>query len=160
VSRCIPTGDATITLGVDTHKDTYVGVARDGLGRFQGTLRVAANLAGYKRLLAWASEFGHLEHVGGEGTGTFGAGLARFPKAQGIKVFELIRPKCRDQYRTGKSDPTDAEAAACAALAGTAPGVPKDADGEVEVIRALRITRHSVVKARTLRQPTNCKLCW
>jgi transposase len=148
VSRSIPTGAATITLGVDTHKDTHVGVALDGLGRFQGTLSVAANPAGYKRLVEWASEFGHLEHAGVEGTGSFGAGLARFLKAQEIKVFEVIRPKRRGQYRSGKSDPIDAEAAARAVLAGTATGEPKDADGEVEMIRTLRTTRRCAVKGR------------
>ena len=60
----------------------------------------------------------------------------------------MIRPKRRDQYRAGKSDPIDAEAAARAVLAGTATGQPKDADGEVEMIRTLRITRRSAVKAR------------
>jgi transposase len=148
VSRCIPTDAATITLGVDTHKDTHVGVALDGLGRLQGTLSVAANQAGYRKLLEWASGFGHLEHAGVEGTGSFGAGLARFLKAEGIKVSEVTRPKRRDQYRTGKSDPIDAEAAARSALAGTATGAPKDADGMVEMIRTLRITRRSAVKAR------------
>ena len=148
MSLCIPTGAATITLGVDTHKDTHVGVALDGLGRLQGTLSVAANQAGYRKLLEWASGFGHLEHAGVEGTGSFGAGLARFLKAEGIKVSEVTRPKRRDQYRTGKSDPIDAEAAARSALAGTATGAPKDADGKVEMIRTLRITRRSAVKAR------------
>jgi len=137
-----------ITLGVDTHKDIHVGVALDGLGRFQGTLSVPANLAGYKKLVDWASEFGPLEHAGVEGTGSFGAGLARFLKAQGIKVFEVVRPRRRDQYRAGKSDPIDAEAAARAVLAGTATGEPKGADGKVEMIRTLRITRRSAVKAR------------
>jgi transposase len=148
VSRCIPTGAATITLGVDTHKDTHVGVALDGLGRFQGTLSVAANLAGYRKLLEWASEFGHLEHAGVEGTGSFGAGLTRFLKAEGVSVFEVACPKRRDQHRTGKSDSLDAEAAARAVLAGTATGEPKGADGKVEMIRTLRITRRSAVKAR------------
>ena len=60
----------------------------------------------------------------------------------------MIRPKRRDQYRAGKSDPIDAEAAARAVLAGTATGQPKSADGEVEMIRTLRITRRSAVKAR------------
>jgi transposase len=148
VSRCIPTGAATIPLGMDTHKDTHVGVALDGLGRLQGTLSVAANPGGYEKLLEWASGFGHLEHAGVEGTGSFGAGLARFLKAEGIKVSEVSRPKRRDQYRSGKSDPIDAEAAARAVLAGTATGEPKGADGEVEMIRTLRITRRSAVKAR------------
>ena len=148
MSQCIPTDAAAITLGVDTHKDIHVGVALDGVGRPQGTLSVPANPAGYRKLVEWASRFGPLAHAGVEGTGSFGAGLARFLKARGIKVSEVIRPKRRDQYRSGKSDPIDAEAAARAVLAGTATGEPKDADGEVEMIRTLRIARRSAVKAR------------
>jgi transposase len=56
--------------------------------------------------------------------GSFGAGLARFLSAEGIKNFEVARPKRRDQYRTGKSDSLDAEAAR-AVLADTATGEPK-----------------------------------
>jgi transposase len=148
VTRCIPTDAATITVGVDTHKDAHVAVALDGLGRRQGTLSVPTTPEGYKKLVVWASEFGPLEHAGVEGTGSFGAGLARFLKDRGIRVSEVIRPKRRDQYRTGKSDPIDAELAARSVLAGTAIGQPKDADGEVEMIRTLRITRRSAVKAR------------
>jgi transposase len=133
---------------VDTHKDAHVAVALDGLGRCLGNLSVQANPAGYKKLVDWANGFGPLEHAGVEGTGSFGAGLARFLKARGIRVFEVIRPKRRDQHRAGKSDPIDAEAAARAVLAGTATGQPKDADGEVEMIRTLRLARRSAVKAR------------
>lgn len=61
-----------------------------------------------------------MEHAGVEGTGSFGAGLARLLRSRGIRVSEVIRPKRRDQYRAGKSDPMDAEAAARAVLAGTA----------------------------------------
>ena len=81
-------------------------------------------------------------------------------RAQGIEVFEVIRPKRRDPYRSGKSDPIDAQAAARSVLARTAIGQPKDADGEVEMIRTLRITRRSVVKARALRRPTRYRLCF
>jgi transposase len=84
-----------------------------------------------------------------EGTGSFGAGLARFLRVEGIEVFEVIRSKRRDQYRSGKSDPIDAEAAARAVLAGTATGQPKGANGEVEMIRTLRSARRSALKART-----------
>ncbi len=148
MTRCILTDAATITLGVDTHKDAHVAVALDGLGRVQGTLSIPTTPEGYKKLVDWASEFGPLEHAGVEGTGSFGAGLARFLKGRGIRVSEVIRPKRRDQYRSGKSDPIDAESAARSVLAGTAIGQPKDADGEVEMIRTLRITRRSAVKAR------------
>jgi transposase len=128
--------ETKITLGVDTHKDTHVAVALDGLGRHLGTLSVPTNTTGYRELLGWARELGIIEQVGVEGTGSFGAGLARLLKAEGIPTREVIRPKRRDQYRSSKSDPIDAEAAARAVLAGTATGKPKDADGQVEMIRA------------------------
>jgi transposase len=112
VSRCTPADAQAFTLGVDTHKDVHVAVALDGIGRRLGTLSVPANPAGYEKLADWAEKFGPLEHAGVEGTGSFGAGLARFLRAQGIRVYEVIRPKRRDQYRSGKSDPIDAEAAA------------------------------------------------
>ena len=146
--RSVLTNTEVITLGVDTHKDIHVAVALDGLGRRLGTLSVPAIPAGYENLVNWARGFGPLERAGVEGTGSFGAGLTRFLRAQGIEVFEVIRPKRRDQYRSGKSDPIDAEAAARSVLAGTAIAQPKDADGEVEMIRSLRITRRSAVKAR------------
>lgn len=151
--RCIPTDSEGITLGVDTHKDFHVAVALDGLGRRLGTLSIPTTPAGYEELVDWANGFGPLEGVGIEGTGSFGAGLSRFLRSKGARVFEVDRPKRRDQYRCGKSDPIDAELAARAVLAGTATGRPKDADGEVEMIRTLRLTRRSAVKARA--QATN-----
>jgi len=146
--RCIPTDAAGLTLGVDTHKDFHVAVALDGLGRRLGTLSIPTTPAGYEKLVDWANGLGPLVAVGIEGTGSFGAGLARSLRAEGAKVFEVDRPKRRDQYRSGKSDPIDAELAARAVLAGTATGRPKGADGEVEMIRTLRVTRRSAVKAR------------
>jgi transposase len=65
---------------------------------------------------------------------------------------EIERPERRDRQgrrRRGKSDPSDAEAAARAVLAGTAIGQPKAADGRVEMIRVLRVARRSALKART-----------
>lgn len=57
--------------------------------------------------------------------------------------------KRRHLRRKGKSDPIDAEVAARAVLAGEAAGVPKSADGRVEMIRTLRSARRSAVKARS-----------
>ena len=80
---------------------------------------------------------------------SYGAGLARHLRAAGISVVEVERPKRRHLRRNGKSDPIDAEAAARAVLAGEAVGVPKSADGRVEMIRVLRSARQSAVKARS-----------
>ena len=128
--------------------DFHVAVALDGLGRRLGTLSIPTTRSGYEKLAEWANGFGPLESVGIEGTGSFGAGLTRFLRAEGTRVFEVDRPRRRDQYRSGKSDPIDAELAARAVLAGTATAQPKDTDGEVEMIRTLRVTRRSAVKAR------------
>jgi transposase len=138
----------SVTLGVDTHKDAHVAVALDGLGRRLGALSVPATTEGYKAIVGWARGHGSVERAGVEGTGSFGAGLARYLKDEGVEVREVVRPKRRDLHRSGKSDPIDAEAAARAVLAGTATGRPKGADGEVEMIRVLRAARRSAVKAR------------
>ena len=53
------------------------------------------------------------------------------------------------RYRKGKSDPTDAEMAARTALAGVADATPQSGEGEVEMIRMLKSTKDSAVKART-----------
>ena len=87
--------------------------------------------------------------AGVEGTGSYGAGLARHLKAAGIAVVEVDRPKRRHLRRNGnKSDPKDAESAARAVLSGEAAGVPKSGDGKVEMVRTLRAARRSAVKAR------------
>lgn len=141
--------EVAVTLGVDTHKDAHVAVALDGLGRHLGTISVPNTGNGYRKLMQWAEGLGDIECAGVEGTGSFGACLTRFLIARGTEVREVVRPKRRDQYRSGKSDPIDAEVAARAVLAGTATSLPKGADGQVEMIRALRATRRSAVKART-----------
>ena len=125
-----------------------MAVALDDLGRLLGTEQFASGTAGYKKLLAWLSHFGRLEAVGVEGTGSWGAGLARYLASEGVKVLEVVRPKRQVRRRRGKSDPADAEAAARAVLAGEELGTPKAATGPVEAVRLLRIARRSAMKAR------------
>ena len=90
------TGVAVI-LGVDTHLDFHVAVALDHLGRRLGESSVPATVKGYERLLRWAERFGPVRCAGVEGTSSYGAGLARHLKAQGIKVLEVERPKRRQR---------------------------------------------------------------
>lgn len=84
-----------------------------------------------------------------EGTGSFGAELARYLHANQIAVIEMDRPDRRARRAAGKSD----SAAATVVLSGRAKGIPKQRDGSVEAIRGLRVVRASAVKART--QTTN-----
>ncbi len=84
-----------------------------------------------------------------EGTGSWGAGLARQLRALDIEVVEVNRPNRQRRRRSGKSDPADALAAARAVMSGEADAVPKSADGAVESLRLLRIARASADRART-----------
>jgi transposase len=138
-----------ITVGVDTHKDRHVAAAVDQSGRVLASTQAPTTVNGFKQLLAWAQAHGRVDRFGIEGTGAYGAGLARFLRAAGQQVVEVDRPNRQTRRRQGKSDPVDAEAAARAALAGTASGSPKARDGAVEAIRALRVARRSALKART-----------
>ncbi len=147
-----PETEVAVILGVDTHLDFHVAVAVDHLGRRLGESSAPTTAKGYERLLRWAEGFGPVRCAGVEGTSSYGAGLARHLRACGIEVLEVERPKHRrrsSRRNLQKSDPSDAESAARAVLAGEASGVPKSGDGRVEMIRALRAARRSAIKART-----------
>ena len=135
--------------GVDTHKHTHVAAAVDSAGRLLGTAEFTADRRGYGRLLRWLGSLGVLALVGVEGTGSYGAGLARHLTGEGVAVVEVNRPNRQTRRRRGKTDTVDAEAAARAALSEEATAVPKSGDGPVEAIRALCVARRSAVKART-----------
>jgi len=138
-----------ITGGVDTHADSHVAAALDGIGGLLGTESFPATPAGYARLLAWLQSFGTVGLVGVEGTGSYGAGLARYLAAAGIAVVEVDRSDRQDRRRSGKSDPLDAVSAARAALSGRARGAPRGRDGNVEAIRALMVAKRSARGERT-----------
>ncbi len=138
-----------VTGGVDTHGKTHHAAAVDQAGRMLGDQEFPATAVGYQQLLSWLRTFGRVVKVGVEGTGAYGAGLARHLSTSGIAVVEIDRPDRKTRRSKGKSDPIDALAAARAALSGQAAGVPKTRTGPVEAIRALRVARRGAVKART-----------
>ena len=138
----------SITGGVDTHLDVHVAAALDDRGALLGVESFATTESGYKKLLAWLSDFGPVELVGVEGTGSYGAGLTRHLQAEGVRVVEVDRPNRQRRRRKGKSDPQDAISAARAALSGDASGEAKSRDGNVESMRVLRVARTSARKGR------------
>lgn len=139
----------TIIGGVDTHTATHHAAVIDARGRILGDSEFPATSAGYVAMLTWMRSYGKLSQVGVEGTGAYGAGLTRFLHERDVEVLEVPRPDRRLRRQHGKSDPIDAEAAARTVLAGKASGAPKLADGPIEAIRMLRVTRGGAVKART-----------
>jgi transposase len=145
----MPPADCLVTVGVDSHKELHVAVALDQLGRRLGACTVATTPRGFGQLDRWAQRLGVIQRFGVEGTGSYAAGLARWLQARGHQVVEVTRPNRQTRRRQGKSDPVDAEAAARAALAGQGLVRPKVADGIVEMLRVLRMTRRSALKARS-----------
>ena len=138
-----------VTGGVDTHRDEHVAAALDGVGGLLGTASFPTTTAGYGGLLAWLRSHGEISSVGVEGTGSYGAALARHLSAAGVRVLEVSRPNRQVRRRYGKSDVVDAIAAGRAVLSGEANGTPKTHDGPVEALRALKSLHHSANKART-----------
>src|SRR5712691_4552255 len=138
-----------ITGGVDTHADVHVAAALDPIGGLLGVEEFPATAAGYSHLLSWLGEFGTVALVGIEGTGSYGAGLARYITTAGVRVVEVDRSDRQDRRRRGKSDPLDAVSAARAAQSGRARGASKGRDGAVEAIRALMVAKRSAAGERT-----------
>jgi len=138
-----------ITGGAGTHADTHVAAALDPVGGLLGVREFPATSAGYAGLLGWLGGFGTVCLVGIEGTGSYGAGLARHVTAAGVRVVEAGRSDRQDRRRQGKSDPLDAVSAARAAQSGRARGAPKGRDGAVEAIRALMVAKRSARHERT-----------
>ena len=81
-----------ITGGVDTHSEVHVAAALDPVGGLPGTREFPASAAGYAGLLDRLGGFGNLALAGVEGTGSYGAGLARYLAAHGVRVVEAARP--------------------------------------------------------------------
>jgi transposase len=137
VDTCVVCG------GVDTHVDFHVAAALDEIGGLLGIESFETTEAGYRKLLTWLEGFGAVLRVGVEGTGSYGAGLTRFLHDHRVEVVEVDRPNRQLRHRKGKSDPTDAVAAARAALSDEASGIPKLRNGPVEQMRILSVARRS-----------------
>ena len=143
-----------VTGGVDTHLDINVAAALDSIGGLLGVAEFSTSAAGHDELLGWLGEFGPIARVGVEGTGAYGAGLARFLRNSGVEVLEVDRPNRQARRRHGKSDTVDAIEAARAAQADRQLGAAKTRDGNVEAIRALVVAKRSAksTKIKSLNQ--------
>ena len=110
--------DRIVFGGVDTHRDVHMAAVVDSTGRVLGTAPFRADTAGYQQLGDWLGSHGRVVRVGIEGTGSYGAGLARYLTEAGVEVTEVNRPNRQLRRRLGKTDATDAQGAARAVLNG------------------------------------------
>jgi transposase len=134
--------------GVDTHLNLNMAAALDGIGGLLGVEEFKTTAAGNKALLGWLQSFGPLARVGVEGTGSYGASLARYLRRAGVDVVEVDRPNRQERRRKGKTDTVDAVEAARAAQADRQLGQAKSRDGHVEAIRALVVAKRSAKSSR------------
>ena len=116
-----------VIIGLDTHQGEHVAVVVDQQGVRLGECRAPANTRGHWELEGWSQETGDITAFGIEGTGSYGAGIARFLTGRGNTVVEVNRPDRSTRYRKGKSGPTDAEMTSRAVLAGVANATPNQA---------------------------------
>jgi len=138
-----------ITGGAGTHADTHVAAALDPAGGLPGVREFPVTAAGYAGLPGWLGGSGTVCLAGIEGTGSYGAGLARHMSAAGVRVAGAGRSGRQDRRRQGKSGPLDAVSAARAAQSGRARGAPEGRDGAAGAIRALMAARRSARSGRT-----------
>jgi transposase len=81
-----------IVGGVDTHRDVNVAAVVDMNGGVLGVESFPTTADGHRRMGSWMSGFGTIERVGIEGTGAYGAGVARFFMRASVLVIEVDRP--------------------------------------------------------------------
>jgi transposase len=135
-------------LGVDSHVDHHALGVLAASGELVAEDELAADPAGYRQALALAERQAPGRRLWAiEGTGCYGAGLARFLVAHGERVLEVERPARTGSRGRLKSDPLDALRAARLVLAGQPLAQPR-AGEQREELRALLTTRAGAVAVR------------
>ena len=70
-----------------------MAVAIDRQGVRLGELHTVATINGYGELERWSRSLGEIQVFGIEGTGSYGAGVARLLTSRGHTVVEVNRPR-------------------------------------------------------------------
>lgn len=139
---------ADLVVGVDTHKRSHSFVVLETrTGALVAEWQLPASAQGYRQALALAQRLGQARRLWAvEGSGSYGAGLARFLLGAGETVREVERPLRRGLQGRMKSDSLDARRAAQAAL--ERPLAHPRAAGAREALRVLLATREQAVEVR------------
>jgi len=141
-----------VVIGVDTHKHTHTAaVVTAATGAAVDNVTVTTDPDGYRALVDMADRHRGLRVWAIEGTGSYGAGLARLLTARGEWVIELDRPRRPVRRHGAKSDPLDAVRAAREALARPDLAAPRS-DGQRAALAVRLAARRSAVGAATIAQ--------
>jgi transposase len=136
-------------VGVDTHLEEHVvAIVGAPSGAVVARRSVRANVHGYRSALRFAEEHAAGARVWAiEGTGSYGAGLARYLACCGESVVEVGRTPRAERRLRGKDDSLDAVRTARAALASETLALPRSGERR-EALRLLLIARRSAVDVR------------
>jgi transposase len=136
-------------LGVDTHRDEHVlAVVASPAGAVVAGTAAPTNVRGYRELLRVADRHALGRRAWAiEGTGSYGAGLARYLARRGETVLELSRTPRGERRLRGKDDALDAVRTARAALASETLALPRAGERR-EALRVLLVARRSAVDVR------------
>jgi transposase len=127
-------------IGVDTHRDQHVlAVVTAPAGAVVASRAIGANGRGYREALRFAEQLATGKRAWAiEGTGSYGAGLARFLSEQGEAVLEFSRTLRAERRLAGKDDALDAVRIARAALASETLALPRAGERR-EALRLLLV---------------------
>jgi len=136
-------------VGVDTHRDEHVlAVVTAPAGAVVARRVIGADRRGYREALRFAGQVAAGRRVWAiEGTGSYGAGLARSLSEQGEAVLEIGRTPRTERRLAGKDDSLDAVRIARAALASEKLALPRRGERR-EALRLLLVARRSAVDVR------------
>src|SRR5262249_32729249 len=135
-------------VGVDPHRDAHaLAIVHAGTGGAVRSVEVKASARGYAQALRLAEREAPGRRAWAiEGTGSYGAGLARFLSARGERVLEVGRTR-RERRSHAKTDALDALRAARGVLGEVELATPRSA-GEREALRALMVARAGALAAK------------
>jgi transposase len=136
-------------VGVDTYRDEHVlAVVAAPAGAVLARQAVGADAGGYRRALRFAVQYAPGARAWAiEGTGSYGAGLARYLAGRGEAVLEVSRTPRAERRLRGKDDSLDAARTARAALASETLALPRAGERR-EALRLLLVARRSAVDVR------------
>jgi Transposase len=136
-------------VGVDTHLDEHVlAVVAAAAGAALARQLGSAKERGYQAPLRFAGEAADGARAWAvEGTGSYGAGLARYLAGRGETVLEVSRTARTERRLRGKDDALDGARTARAALASETLALPRNGKRR-EALRLLLVARRSAVDVR------------
>lgn len=136
-------------VGVDTHRDRHaVAIVDAHTGAVIAETTTAANARGYADAVRFANQHAPGDRLWAiEGTGHYGAGLARQLQRHGEAVHEVDRTSRSERRLRGKDDQLDAVRAARSALADEHRAKPRAGEHQ-EALRLLLLARRTAVDTR------------